>query len=414
MLRGSQVKEIQELRRQGLSLRAISRVLGCSRHTVRKYLSSPTSVPQYGPRPKRPSKLDPFKAYIDTRLEAGVWNAQVLLRELRGRGYPGGYTILTDYLRPKRQSAAEVATRRFETPAGHQAQVDWGHLGSQTWEGGSRQPLWGFVLTLGHSRAQFVDVATDHRLATLLRLHEAAFHELGGVPKEILYDWMKTVVLERDGRGEVVWHPVFREFAAYWGFTPRLCQPYRAQTKGKVESGIKYLRGNFLCGRSADSLEDLRNQMRHWNWTVANRRVHGTTHRMVEEAWEEEKPLLQSLAGRQTFGHCHEEMRRVARDAYIHYRGNRYSVPWTTAGRRVAVRERDGLIEIRLEDVCLAVHPLSSGRHGIFTVPAHHLGIPMTSSRENGKNQIHLRVTPPQVEVRPLSFYDAIGLEDGG
>ena len=413
MLRGINVDEITTLRRQGLSLTAISRLTGFDRKTVRKYLLNGKKPPSYGLRSARPSKLDPYKPFVEERLDAGVWNAVVLLRELRGQGYDGGYTILKDYLHPKRQSAAEVAVRRFETRPGHQAQVDWGHLGSQTWSDRRRESLSGFVLTLGYSRAQFVDVATDQRLATLLRLHEAAFHELGGVPREILYDWMKTVVLGRDDRGEIVWHPAFGEFASYWGFTARLCRPYRAQTKGKVESGVKYLKGAFLCGRSADSLDDLRNQMRHWNLTVAMRRVHGTTHRMVEEAWDQEKPQLQPLAGRQSFGYWHQEPRRVARDAYIHYLGNRYSVPWTAAGREVRVRERGENIEVHLDGSCLATHPLSPGRHGVFTVPAHHLGIPMTTGRRDGKNQIHLRVTPPEVEVRPLSFYDAIAREDG-
>ena len=413
MLRGMDVEEIHSLRRQGLSLTAISRLTGFDRKTVRRYLRGGGVPPRYGPRPKRPSKLDRYTVFIEERLQAGVWNAVVLLRELREQGYEGGYTILKDYLRPKRQAATEVAVRRFETNPGHQGQLDWGHLGWQSWPDGERQPLWGFVLTLEYSRAQFVDVATDQRIATLLRLHEAAFHDLGGVPHEILYDWMKTIVLGRDDRDEIVWHPAFREFAAYWGFRPRLCRPYRAQTKGKVESGVKYLKGNFLCGRSADSLDDLRGQMRQWNLTVAHRRVHGTTHRIVEDAWQEEKPHLQPLAGRRTFGYCHEETRRVARDAYVSYRGNRYSVPWTAAGPQVTVRETDGAVEIRLEGACLAIHPLSSGRHGVVTVPAHHLGIPTDSSGRDHKAHLHLRVAAPEVEVRPLSFYEAIAQEGG-
>jgi len=222
VLRGNEVKDLEELKRQGLSIRAISRLTGLDRKTVRKYLITP-EVPVYGPRSKPPGKLEGFKGYLEERMRAGVWNARVLLRELRERGYPGGYTLLTDWLRPQRNSAAVVAVRRFETPPGRQAQVDWGHLGTLEM-GGQERKLWGFTLTLGYSRMLMAAAALDQKLGTLLRMHEEAFRQLGGVPEEILYDRMKTVWLDVDERGEIVWHPVFRDFASYWGFTPRLCQ----------------------------------------------------------------------------------------------------------------------------------------------------------------------------------------------
>jgi transposase len=213
---------------------------------VRKYLLTPDGVPAYGRRKTKPGKLEPFKPYLNDRLQAGVWNACVLMRELRERGYTGSYTILTDWLRPQRQSARVVAVRRFETPAGKQGQVDWGHLG-RIEIAGREHKLWCFTLTLGYSRVLMAEAALDQRLGTLLRMHEEAFRQLGGVPEEILYDRMKTVWLGTDDRGEIVWHPVFLDFARYWGFTPRLCRPYRAQTKGKIESGVKYVRRNFYA-----------------------------------------------------------------------------------------------------------------------------------------------------------------------
>ena len=142
------MQEIEELKRQGLSIRAISRLTGYDRKTIRKHLVHPEVVPEYGPRRAQPSKLDAFKPYLEDRLKAGVWNAQVLLREVRARGYPGGYTILKDWLHPQRQSAQTVAVRRFETPPGQQAQVDWGHLGTIEMEG-EEYKLNGFTFTLG-------------------------------------------------------------------------------------------------------------------------------------------------------------------------------------------------------------------------------------------------------------------------
>lgn len=151
MLRGRDVDEVVELKQQGLSIRAISRLTGYDRKTISRYLAGLERRPVYGPRVPAPSKLDPFKPYLQERLRAGVWNAVVLLREIRERNYDGCYTLLTDWLRPQRQQAAALAVQRFETPPGKQAQVDWGHLGSLS-EGGRERKLWGFTMTLGYSR----------------------------------------------------------------------------------------------------------------------------------------------------------------------------------------------------------------------------------------------------------------------
>jgi len=221
LFRGKDVEEISELKREGLSIQAISQLTGFDRKTIRKYLLKPEGRPVYGPRSAPVSKLELFKPYLKERLQAGVWNAQVLLRELRQRNYSGGYTILTDWLRPQRESARVVAVRRFETPPGKQAQVDWGHLGSLL-ESGEERMLWGFTMTLGYSRMMMAEAATDQKLGTLLRMHEAAFQQWGCVPEEILYDRMKTVWTGTDERGEIVWNAVFLDFARYWGFTPRL------------------------------------------------------------------------------------------------------------------------------------------------------------------------------------------------
>jgi transposase len=405
------VNEIQQLRRQGLSISQISALAGCNRRTVRKYLNHP-NTPTYGPRQVRPSLLDPFVPYMKDRMAAGVWNATVLLRELKERGYEGSYTILTDYLRPLRKEAHTVAVRRFETPPGHQAQVDWGDLGDITNTDGSRHKLNAFVMTLGYSRAMFCDIACDQKLPAFLRMHEAAFDYLGGVPHEILYDNTKTVVLKTltqgvDGRGEVKLNPAFADFARYWGFTPRLCRPYRPQTKGKVENGIGYLRKNFLCGRDATDLADLRQQMRLWNAQVANARVHGTTHRVVAEAWEEEKSALQPATNRRAYPLVVECVRRVTRDALVCWKSNRYSVPWQQAGKEVLVREVGAVVEIVREEVQLAVHSLCSGHHQTLVIAAHHKDIP-TTTPQGGKARLSLMVSAPQVEVRSLAVYEAL------
>jgi hypothetical protein len=266
------------------------------------------------------------------------------------------------------------------------------------------------VFTLGHSRAMMADVAVDQKLETLLRMHEAAFQQLGGVAAEILYDRMKTVVLGTDERGEVRWHPVFRDFADYWGFTPRLCRPYRAQTKGKVESGIRYIRASFLCGRQASDVQDLRNQLRAWVWEVANQRVHGTTHEVVANRWESELPHLQPNGSRPPFPLLAQEPRRVSRDAYVAWQASRYSVPWRYAGYEVWLRDINGRLEIRHGEQIIAIHAVATGPYQTLCSREHHADIPLRDSHEFAHDRLRLRVDLPEVEVRSLSVYDDLAM----
>src|ERR1700689_955947 len=410
VFRGRDVEEINELKREGLSIRAISRLTGYDRKTIGRYLLVPTGRPVYGPRPAPVSKLEPFKPYLKDRLQAGVWNARVLLRELRERNYSGGYSILTDWLQPQRKEALTVAVRRFETPPGKQAQVDWGHLGSLT-ENGEAHMLWGFTITLGYSRRMMAEAATDQKLGTLLRMHESAFHEWGAVPEEILYDRMRTIWTGTDERGEIVWNAIFLDFARYWGFTPRLCRPYRAQTKGKVESGVKYVRRNFLCGlqgREPANLSDLNAQLREWIWSVANQRVHGTTHEQVAVRWDVEQFSLQSLAGKPPYPHVDGELRKVARDAYVDWQGSRYSVPWQYAGQDVWVQEIAGEVHIRTGRERIAMHGKAQRKHSVWTFAPHHQGIPLGARRAESKILINLRQRGPEVEKRSLAAYERV------
>lgn len=406
------MNQIEELRQQGLSVCGIAEVTGFDRKTVRKYLANPDRQPKYGPRQKKqPRRLDPFTGFIDERLAAGVWNAVVLLRELRERGYAGGYSAVKEYLQPKREEAQAVAVRRFETPPGRQAQVDWGHLGTLEMNG-EHYRLSGFTFTLGYSRMMMAEAALDQKLGTLLRMHEEAFRQLGGVPQEILYDRMKTVWTGLDERGEVIWNPVFLDFARHWGFTPRLCAPYRAQTKGKVESGVKYVRRNFVCGLFGNEpcgLADLNARLQQWVYEVANPRVHGTTHEQPIARWEPERVHLQAMAGRAPYPYKDDELRTVARDAYVAWQGSRYSVPWRYARKHVWVHDHEGLVEIHCGAERIAVHD-PAGRHRVVTHPEHHRGIPPGPPKQSRKILIHVRETAPVVEQRSLAAYEQLAV----
>jgi len=275
VLGGVTVKQLIELSGQHLSIRAIARRLDISRNTVRKYLRSP-GLPVAKPRPRRPSKVDPFRDHVRRRLAAGVENCVILLRELRAQGYAGSYSILKDHVRPLRLGRAVKATMRFETQPREQAQVDFGHFPFLTLDG---QPhwYWGFVMVLAWSRLLYVEFIRRADVASFVRCHLNAFEYFGGLPRTCLYDNTKVVVLGRNAAGVPHWNATFLDFALRFGFEARLCQPYRAQTKGRVESGVKYVKHNFWPAVEFVDGVDLNRQAHVWMDTVANVRVHGTT-----------------------------------------------------------------------------------------------------------------------------------------
>ncbi len=275
-------------------------MLDVSRNTVRRYLRR-EGLPHYQ-REARPSKLDSYKQYLDERVKAAApdWiPATVLLREIRAFGYPGGYSILKDYLATLRPVAKPEPVIRFETDPGRQMQADFATIR----RGSDRLAV--FIATLGWSRATYVEFVTDERLETVLSCHESAFYFFGGVPREVLYDNMRTVVTDRDqyGPGLHRYNRTFLDFAHHYGFLPRLCRPYRAKTKGKVERFIGYLRGSFYIPLASQLRpEGLRvdrdtanARVGTWLREIANARVHGTTGEVPLVRLELERERLQPM-----------------------------------------------------------------------------------------------------------------------
>lgn len=291
--------EIRILRKQGKGVRAIARELGCSVNTVRKYAER-DEPPKYGPRAPQPRKLEAYEAYLRERVAGAhpVWiPATVLCRELCERGYTGCERAVRNFVRGLKPVAAPDPVVRFETEPGRQLQVDWIEF--------RRERLSAFVATLGHCRASFVRYVTDERIETLVACHIGALEFFGGVPREVLYDNMKTVVIERDAYGAGIhrFHATLWDLAKHYGFQPRLCRPYRARTKGKVERFNRYLRYSFhlpLVTRLRGSglrldAESANVEVLRWLAQVANLREHGGTGRVPAQLLGEERQALQPL-----------------------------------------------------------------------------------------------------------------------
>jgi transposase len=406
MLGGSDVIEVVRLREvEGLGVRAIAKRLGLSRNTVRKYLREPR-VPVYGPRSRSPSKLAPFEAWLTERTqEDGVWNSVRLHRELRERGYVGGKTILKDYLRPLRPPKTPNVVVRYEVPPGVEAQVDFGVFAFED-ERGRRKSVLAFVMVLSFSRALYVEFVQQQDLSTLLRCHLHAFEAFGGVPQRVLYDNMKTVVLERDAE-RVVFHPRLLDFALLAGFTPKACRPYRAQSKGRVERSIKYLRDSFWPVNFTD-LVDLNRQVGAWVAGVANVRDHGTLKRRPIDLLAEERSHLLPLKATSAFAGLLAEERKVGRDAFVAFEGSRYAVPWRFAGRHVSVAATEAHVEIRDGRDLVVVHPRGLVPGLTLPLASQYAGAPMAGATRPGR-ALSRQVLGPEVERRSLAIYDAIG-----
>jgi transposase len=279
-----------------------ARRVGVGRTTMYRWITAglldqpiETIQARYKARPAVSTKLEKYTALIEARLaEFPRLSGTRLLAECRAAGYAGGVTQLRAFVRRLRP-APEAPIVRFETEPGQQAQVDWAHC-RLPW--GVRYAL---VVVLGYSRLLWMQFYPRQDLATLMLGLDACFTAWGGTVKDLLFDQMRSV-LTRDDRltgGGLVHNLELLRFARHWGCRVRVCRPYRAQTKGKVERPIRYLRDSFLYGRTFVSDADLNAQVLDWLATVANARQHATTQWIPAEQFAGvERPLLLPVPSR--------------------------------------------------------------------------------------------------------------------
>jgi transposase len=294
---------IRHLLDQGLSKAAIARQAGVNRRTINRWIAEgqldrDVTTKELPPaiRRSKPTKLEPFKAIIQARLEVyPELTAVRLFEELKAAGYTGGISQLKDFVAQVRPRPAPEPLVRFETEPGLQAQVDFAEF-NFPW--GKRYAL---LLILGYSRLLWLKFYPKQDMRTLFAGLEEAFGFFGGVPREILFDQMASVITRdlRSHGGRLVENAEFLRFAAHWGFRVRACRPYRAKTKGKVERPIRYLRESFVYARDFVSDEDLNAQAELWLSGVANVRKHRTTQeKPLERFARDEKMALLALPAR--------------------------------------------------------------------------------------------------------------------
>lgn len=326
----------------------IASELGVHRDTVRAAIETD---PLDRPRRLRPSRLDPYVGFLRETLERYPrLRATRLLEMIRQRGYEGSIQRLRCVVARLRPSVKEPFLRLVSLP-GEQAQVDWAHFGEVA-VGRAKRRLSCFVMTLSHSRALFLEFFFDQSQENFFRGHVAAFGFFTGVPRVLLYDNLKSAVLERQGSA-IHFHPRLIELCSHYHFQPRPCAPGKGNQKGKVERAIRYVRESFFEGGHFTTLEDLNRRAWAWRDSVAHQRPWpGAAERTVAEVFEEEKPRLIPRPVHPFVAELVRPVRQL-KGIWMPFDLNHYSIPIEAVGRSLtlaasatAVRILDGPLEI--------------------------------------------------------------------
>ena len=391
-----------------VSLSEIARRLDLDRKTVRYWIRQ-ANWHGYERTAREDTLLSPHAQWLRERAGEVNYSAQILYQELKQRGYAGSYDTVKLFVRPLRTAASVdgLTLTRFETEPGQQSQIDWGQVSA--WFRERLVILHLFVLTLGFSRRAFYYACANEQLAQFLEAHERAFEHFGGLTREHLYDRPRTVC-QPGQDGKRVWNVTFKSFTEYWGFEPRVCRAYRAKTKGKVESGVKYVKRNFMPGRRFVDIVDFQAQLDEWNATIADQRIHGTTHEQPILRFEREKGALIPLAGQPGFKLAAKVSRIVPDDWLVSFATNRYSVPFGLIGQSVQVQRQGEEVLVFHRQQLVARHPLLTGKHQVRIVPEHSPGAIARNARQR-RSHLHTGApssVPCEVEVRDLNVYQQL------
>ncbi len=361
-------------------LGTIAAQLGLHRETVRAAVEHASGSVRGGVC--RPTALDPYLPFIrDTLAQYPRLRATRIHEMVRQRGYPGSVIQVRRLVRRLRPETTRTVYRRIVTLIGEQAQVDWGSFGKVRIGHGTRA-VSGFVMVLGYSRAIAALFTLDQTLESFLRGHVEAFEALGGIARTLVYDNLRSAVLDRRGTA-VQFHPRLLELAGHYHFAPRPCTPGRGNEKGKIERQIQYLRHAFFAARPFRDLDDLNDQFRRWRDDIAHQRRHPEQpDRTVAEVWADEQPRLLPLPA-----HPFEtDLVRVVRSGktpYVRFDRNLYSIPHTRVRKPLTLLASDTRIRILDQQTELARHRRTYDTGQTVEDPAHLEGLLAATRQAN-------------------------------
>jgi transposase len=402
------VHQLHALALQGTPITEIAHQLQISRPTVRKYLDG---SPPAQTRRRKPSKLDPYATQIRRWVEQDhLYNCVSMLERLRPLGYRGGISQLKAFVHPLRPArAGKRAVLRYETKPGEQLQFDWGEFTYE--EDGASHKIFGFLAILSYSRLRYACFTKRTDAPTLIRCLMATFEYVGGAPRAVLTDRMKSVLVRVED-GTPQWHSAFSDFVASLGVSPRVCRPYTPQTKGKVERTVGVLKAGFWPGVRFTDLDDLNTQVLAWCARL-NGQPHATTRVAPRVRWAEER--LRPLPTDWAWERFAAEERRVSWDGYISYDGVLYGLPAALpaqeprVGATVQVRERAGQLAIWSGGERILVVAKHTQSRAVVPHPEQFRGVaPAAAAASRATIPLGHRIPAPVVALRDLGEYDRL------
>jgi transposase len=359
-------KKIREIFKQTGSLRTTAKLVGVSRNAVRRQIRGPGSTVRASS--PRPSKLDPYKAKIRYLVEEKRLSGVRILEDIKALGYKGGYSILKEYIRTIRPQRQRGPTISIEHSPAHEAQMDWSP--HKVTLGGRIQLVHTGSILLCFSRWLYMHFFFDETIDSVIKLHEEALKELGGVPATITYDNMTTVGLHK-GPGDVWINPRFKAFADEYGFQIIILNPGAKDRHGIVERPFSYIENNFLAGREFADLEDLNRRGDLWRHETANVRIHGTLRERPIDRLKRERPFLKSLPHIVDTTYYREVGRLIQRDFCVRIDTNSYSASPRFIGKWAKVRLYKKHIEIWVDNAMDCRHVYCQGQHHRQILPEH-------------------------------------------
>ena len=344
----------------------IARELNLDYRTVEKWLDKK----QYQQRnsPRRASKLDPFKERIVRMLETYPYSAAQIFQRLKDDDFDGGYTIVKEYVRKVRPPKIKAFLKLSFAP-GECAQVDWGSYGSVT-VGETRRRLSFFVMVLCYSRMMYVEFTVSQTMEHFLGCHQNAFDFFGAVPGKIMVDNLKSAVLKRIVGKDPIFNPKYLDFANHYGFTIVPCAVGKGNEKGRVESGVGYVKKNFLAGLDIADFNSLNPAVIHWLNTVANVRIHGETGKQPVHRFQRERQSMIQLPA-YPYDIATIDQVRASPQFRVAVDGNRYSVPAEYAGAPLTLKTYPDRFCIYHQQKLIARHVRSYDRRQDFELPDH-------------------------------------------
>ena len=374
--------KIRDHREQrGLKSEQIARALGLDRRTVAKWLLEPRFRPRLST--PRASKLDPYKSQIRQWLEAHPYSAQQVFQRLREDSFEGGYTIVKDYVRTVRARRAPAFLTLSFGP-GECAQVDWGEYGSVA-VGETRRKLSLFVMVLCYSRLLYVEFTLSQTMEQFLACHQNAFAFFGNrVPAKVMVDNLKSAVLRRLTGEAPVFNPRYLDFARHAGFSIVACNQGKGNEKGRVESGVGYVKKNFLNGLQIPDFSALNPALRVWLDTLANVRIHGETHKRPVDLFDQEQAALRAGPAEPYDVATVRQVRASARFR-ISFDTNRYSVPAEFASTLLTLKVYPDRLCVYHHERLIARHARCWDRHRDIEDPDHPKAL--LAQRRNAREQ---------------------------